>query len=393
MEKIFRRFINKVILHSENTYDQDVRSQYGLLGGWISIVINLVLTMLKGSIGVVIGSIALIADGVHSLSDVVTSAIVVVSFKWAKKPSDMSHPFGHGRFEAIATLIVAVLLMVLGLEFLKTSIGRMIRPISYEINLWIAGFVICTIIVKELLARFTMVLSHMIQSSALKADSWHHRTDALSSFLVLVAFGGQYIKFPMLDGIAGIFISFFICWTGWYIARDGIDDLLGKRPSDELVQKIKQAVRECPEVLDMHDLIIHQYGQQMVLSLHIQVSEMFSLKEAHSISERVERKILDKFGAHATIHLDPVNMMDPEHNRIRKYVQDLLNRCAFSAEYHDLRVVEEETGRIVMFDLVIESSIKDDQIMTLKESLEKSILNTFASIDKIQIKVEPKYAL
>jgi divalent metal cation (Fe/Co/Zn/Cd) transporter len=244
-----------------------------------------------------------------------------------------------------------------------------------------------------LLGRFTMILSRMINSSALKADSWHHRTDALSSVLVLVAFVGQYFKFPAMDGITGIFISCFICWTGWFVARDGIDDLLGKRPSDELVQKIKQTVRECPEVLDMHDLIIHQYGQQMVLSLHIQISEGFSLREAHRISEKVEKKILEKFGGHATIHLDPVNMTDPEHNQIRKYVHDFLGQCDFSVKYHDLRVVEENTGRSVLFDLVIEPSVKEGQIMTLKESLEKSIQNAFPSIHKIQIKVEPKYAL
>ena len=150
MEKIIHWLIKKVIPNSEHIRDQEVRSRYGLLGGWVSIVVNLVLSILKGIIGIVIGSIALIADGVHSLSDVATSIIIVASFKWAKKPSDTSHPFGHGRLEAIATVVVAVLLMVIGVEFFKSSIERIMHPVSYQMNIWIIGFVIFTIVLKEL---------------------------------------------------------------------------------------------------------------------------------------------------------------------------------------------------------------------------------------------------
>lgn len=393
MEKMVRHWVKKLIPHSEDVNDQDVRSQYGYLGGWLSIVVNVSLFVLKGLFGILLGSVALIADGVHSLSDVATSAIIVASFKWARKPSDTVHPFGHGRMEAIATLVVAVLLVVLGLEFFRTSVGRIIHPVDYRVNFWIVGFVVLTIFVKEWLARFTSILSRMIGSSALEADSWHHRTDALSSILVLGAFAGQYFGLYIMDGIAGIIISGFIVWTGWVIAKDGVDDLLGKRPSAELVDQIKRAVRECSEVLDIHDLIIHQYGQQMVLSFHIQVPETLSLREAHRVSEKVEKIVLDRFHAYATIHLDPVNVADPELKIIREYLQDILDRCDFKVEYHDLRAIQEDADSTLLFDLVVEPATEDREIDRLKGMLEASIMDRFPSFQKIRIKVEPKYAL
>lgn len=388
-----RHWVKKLIPHWEDVNDQDVRSRYGYLGGWLSIVVNVALFLLKGLFGILLGSVALIADGVHSLSDVATSVIVVASFKWARKPSDTVHPFGHGRMEAIATLVMAVLLVVLGLEFFKTSIGRISHPVDYRVNFWIVGFVVLTILVKEWLARFTNILSRMIGSSTLEADSWHHRTDALSSILVLAAFVGQYFGLSIMDGIAGILISGFIMWTGWIIAKDGVDDLLGKRPSAELVDKIKRAARECPEVLDIHDLIIHQYGQQMVLSLHIQIPETLSLKEAHRISEKVEMIVLDRFRAYATIHLDPVNVADPELKLIREYIQNILDHRDFKVEYHDLRIIEEDMDCTLLFDLVVDPATEDREIDRLKGILETSIRDRFPSFQKIRIKVEPKYAL
>jgi len=388
-----RYWVKRSIPHWEDVHNQDVRSQYGYLGGWLSIVVNVILFVLKGLFGILLGSIALITDGIHSLSDVATSVIIVASFKWARKPSDTVHPFGHGRMEAIATLVVAVLLVVIGLEFFKTSIERIIHPIGYRVSIWITGFVILTILVKEWLARFTSILGRMIGSSALKADSWHHHTDALSSVLVLAAFAGQYFGLSIMDGIAGILISGFIVWTGWVIAKDGVDDLLGKRPSADLVDKIKKAARECPEVLDIHDLIIHQYGQQMVLSFHIQISETLSLKEAHRISEKVEKIVLERFSAYATIHLDPVNVADPELRKIGEYIQHFLDRWNFKVEYHDLRVIEEDSIHTLLFDLVVEPATKDGEIDRLKGILETSIRDGFPSFQKIQIKVEPKYAL
>lgn len=392
MRSLTEYIVNIFIRDGGDVNDPEVRHRYAALEGWTSIVVNCVLAVLKGIFGVISGSVALIADAFHTLSDVSTSVVVLVSFRIAKKPSDAFHPFGHGRMEAIGTVVVAVLLMVIGVEVFRGAVSRILHPEDFEASWLVMGIIVVTVVVKELLARFSRELGRMIASDALDADFWHHRTDAISSVLVLVAFAGQRVGLTFLDGIVGIVVAGMIVTTGWRIVRKSIDDLMGSRPSEALVQEVKKTVRTFPEILDVHELIIHQYGQANVMSFHIQVSEELSLKAVHDLSEKVEALVNERFKTHATIHCDPVNIKDPETKRVRESVKAFLKACD-CASYHDLRMSGSPDHKTVYFDLVVDPKVGDEDVQTLVEGLRSRLMETHASVKQVVIEVEPKYAL
>jgi cation diffusion facilitator family transporter len=392
MKNLTNLIVKKTIIDWKNTNDQRVRSKYGVLEGWTSIAVNLVLTILKGLLGIITGSLALTADAFHTLSDVLTSTVIVISFKVSKKPSDATHPFGHGRMEAIATLVVAILLLVAGVELLKISVNRIIHPKPFEASWLIIAVIWFTVLIKELLARFSRNLGIMIQSGALKADFWHHRTDAISSVLVIIALIGQRMGITHLDGIVGVLVSGVVAYTGWNIAREGVDDLLGKKPSHNLVDKIKREARSFSEVLDIHDLIIHQYGHLMILSFHIEVSDEHTLGHAHTLAEEVEKTINTKFNTYTTVHIDPVNTRDPELKKIRSALKEILSRRKENISFHDLRIVGESISKNVLFDLVIDPNMKDIEINLLVQELKNILPDMFHSVKGVTIEVEPRYA-
>ena len=392
MKHFVRFLVKKWIRDWEDIHDQDVRSLYGSLEGWVSIVVNLFLFFLKGVFGLISGSVSLIADAFHTLSDVSTSIVILVSFRISKRPSDASHPFGHGRMEAIAAVIVAVLLLATGIEIFKGALDRIIHPRSFNASWLVICIIASTVIIKELLAQFSKVLSKMIESATLEADFWHHRTDAISSILVILAFIGQRFGIIIVDGVVGIVVAIMIGYTGWQIARKGIDDLLGKRPAKDLIRKVKETVRSYSQVMDVHDLIIHQYGQRMVLSFHIEISEEISLKNAHTLAEEVERAVNKKFHTYATVHLDPVNAQDPELIKIRKLLNYSIEEWRGKFAVHDIRTVGEDGIKNVLFDLTVDPGIKDKEIEMVKQKLQKVLLDTYPSIAGVVIEVEPRYA-
>lgn len=396
-EFILRTFVGfivkKTIREWENTDDPAVRNRYGGLEGWVSVSVNFLLFLLKGIVGFIAGSVSLIADAFHTLSDVLTSVIVIVSFRIAKKPSDASHPFGHGRMEAIASVMVAVLLLVAGVEIFKEALGQILHPKSFNASWWVIGIIAFTVVIKELLARFSRELGRIIGSLTLEADFWHHRTDAISSVLVILAFIGQRLGVTALDGVAGMAVAGMIGYTGWRIARGGIDDLLGLRPPKQLVKQVKDTVRAIPDVSDVHDLIIHQYGKNIVLSLHIEISENMSLRQAHTLAEHVENIVNEKFHTHTTVHIDPVNLDDPEIIQMRKHVTALLEQCEGTCSSHDLRTVGEDRAKNVVFDLTVDPKMKQKEIDLLTRKLKESLMGAFPSVVGVAIEVEPLYAL
>jgi cation diffusion facilitator family transporter len=387
------RWIANKLNPNGDIHDPEVRYRIGSLEGWTSITINMLLFLVKGFLGLITGSVALIADAFHTLSDISTSIIIILSFRWAKKPSDISHPFGHGRMEAIATLVVAVLLSVAGIEILKSGFEQLFSPKPFQASWLIILIVSVTIIVKELLARFSKELGILIESDTLKADFWHHRTDAISSLLVIAAFLGQRFGLLFLDGLMGIFVSIMILYTAWVIAKNGIDDLLGKKPSNTLVEKVKAVVRDFPQVLDVHDLIIHQYGRTNIMSFHIEVPCDMTLKNAHTLSENVEKIINRTFHTYSTVHLDPVNQNDPVLKDIRIFLKTLKENKKKGFTFHDLRSVGKDNEKNIYFDLVIDPAMTQGDINDLQKEIRSSLMESFSSIKDVIMKVEPIYAL
>ena len=263
MKTVTQLVVGLFIRDYRNISDVSVRSRYGSLGAWVSIAVNVLLFAVKGFLGIALNSVALIADAVHTLSDVGTSVVVLMGFRISQRPSDQEHPFGHGRAESIATLIVSILLIVAGVELMDSAVRRIFNPVvnAQEINLAVVIIVAGTIVVKELLARFAGQLGVMIDSDVLKADSLHHRSDAFSTVFVLLSIIFVRGGYVYLDGIAGVLVALIVVYTGYIVARKAVSPLLGERPSLELIKQIEDIALGVEGVEGVHDVIVHRYGQ------------------------------------------------------------------------------------------------------------------------------------
>jgi len=273
---------------------------------YVSTVLNVFLFAIKICLALIISSIALTADAFHTLSDISTSLVILFSFKAATKMPDEEHPFGHGRWEPIATLIIAVMLVVAGIELMLEGIRAVISGSHGEANLLVAGIVLLTAISKELLARYSMKLGREIDSDTLMADAWHHRTDALSSMGVALAIALSD-SIPMIDGLAAMFVSVLIIKTGIDFIRKTCSVLLGHAPNKKTVDRICDIVMDLPGVIDVHRILVHDYISIKSISLHIYVDENMSLSAAHEIANSIEKKVGEKLLAEVNVHVEPAD--------------------------------------------------------------------------------------
>ncbi len=327
------------------------RSLIGQLEAWVSIVINSILAAVKLTLGMMANSLALIADAIHTASDVATSIVVIFGFSVSGKPADKEHPFGHGRVEYVATLVIAIMLGVVGFEFVKSAGMRMLSPSPVVADWTILIAIAATILIKYWLGSFARTLSVLIESTTLEADAKHHTSDALSSIVVLVAIGGSAAGYPVLDSIAGILIGLYLIWSGFDIARETINPLLGEPPAPELVHKIRDLCRKRDNIFDAHDIVVHNYGYHIFVGLHAEVSVGLSVQEAHDIAENLSEYLQEDIGAYTIVHIDPI---DPDSEVVKQasdFLDNLLTACDTITNYYDLRVVETPQHKTILLDI------------------------------------------
>jgi len=280
--------------------------QLSYLEGWLSIVVNIGLFGLKYWVGIVTGSIAIIADAWHTLSDSTTSMIVIIGAKVSTKPADKQHPFGHGRAELIASLVIGVLLAIVAFKFFQESVARLIDKEVVTFGTFaIVTFIISTL-VKEALAQFAFWASKKSGSKALRADAWHHRSDAIASFIILIGmFLGKY--FWWMDGVLGVIVALLIGLASFEILRDSINPLLGKMPEERILQQVRSILyKQCGEEVTAHHFHLHEYGDHSELTFHIKLPKTKSLEEAHLIASCIEDTIRKETGIETTIHMEPI---------------------------------------------------------------------------------------
>ena len=364
------------------------RTKIGVFQGWISVLVNSILFILKLVIGVMVGAVSVIADAVHTLSDVVSSIVVIWGFKQAEKPADVEHPYGHGRVEYIATLIIAILLCVAGIEFIEASIDRIQNPEQVVAEWWMILILMVTIILKEITARYAEFLSTKIASGTLHADAWHHRIDALSSLLVVGALIAGKYGYPSSDGWAGLGVALFLIYTGFIIAKDAVDDLIGKPPTSEEVEAIRQIVMSVDGVLGAHDIIIHSYGHDKFASVHVEIDADETTAVAHDISEEVEDKLEKAIGVEPTVHLDPVHPNDPLVQEVNKVLSLLRESDGRITDIHDVRIVNTENHQVILFGINIQVGINQKEIVSCTLNLENRLKEKFKNYE-INIKVSP----
>ena len=281
------------------------KTKLGYLEGWISMIVNIILFGLKYWAGVVSGSVALIADAWHTLSDSLSSIVVLIGVKISGKPADEEHPFGHGRAELIASVIIAVFLAVIGFNFIKESI---LKLTSHEMANYGKVAIVVTIIsilLKEGTAQFAFWAGKKAQAPSLKADGWHHRTDAISSIIILIGiFLGKHIWW--IDGVLGLIVSLMIFYAAYEILKESANSLMGEKPSSDLIKKLRALSKEAAGYdVKVHHVHIHRYGEHKELTFHIALPDEIELKQAHKIIESIEEKVELRLGMDATIHPDP----------------------------------------------------------------------------------------
>ena len=335
-----------------------------------------------------VGAVSVIADAIHTLSDVISSSLVIWGFKQAEKPADVEHPYGHGRAEYIATLIIATLLCVTGIEFIEVAIDRIRNPEVVKAEWWMIVVLAITIVLKEITARYAEFLSSKIASSTLHADAWHHRTDAISSLLVVVAMIAGVYGYPAVDGWAGLAVSLFLIFTGFEIARDAIDDLIGKPPTMEEVERIRQIVLGVEGVLGAHDITVHSYGHDKFVSVHAEIDASETTAVAHDISEEVETRLEKAIGVEPTVHMDPVHPKNPMVQDITLHLDKVWSKDDRITDIHDIRVVNTENHHLILFGINVNAGLSQKQIVECCQSLEDDLKRKFDGFE-INIKVSP----
>jgi cation diffusion facilitator family transporter len=276
------------------------------LEGWLSIVVNVLLFGLKYWAGIVTHSVAIIADAWHSLSDSLSSLVLLVGVKAATKPADKKHPFGHGRAELIASVIIGVVLAIVGFDFFMEGISKLSKHEAADFGTFAVVVIAVSVVVKEGIAQFSFWASRQTGSQVLRADGWHHRSDAISSVVILVGiFFGKY--FWWIDGVLGILIAILILYTAYDILKEGINPLLGEHPDEELVSRIKAiADRFAPSAVDAHHIHCHRYGRHRELTFHIYLDGATNLNDSHAIADAIETAIREELDIEATIHVEPL---------------------------------------------------------------------------------------
>ena len=380
MNVIFESITNRYIPKSKES-TKVYRSRIGKFQGWISIIVNGLMFFLKLSIGLIIGSISVIADAFHTLTDVISSGIVIWGFNEAKKPADKDHPYGHGRAEYVATLVIAILLIVAGIEFIESSIERIVNPTIVEPQWWMIISIIITIFIKIIVALYAEFLSSKIASSTLHADAWHHQADAISSFLVAFAMILGKYGYSQFDGWIGLIVAMFIMWSGFGIAKAAVDDLIGKPPTIEEINDIRQLSQNVEGVMGVHDIAVHSYGKDKFASIHIEIDADENQMEAHNISEKVEKILNRKLGVSPTVHVDPVSIKDPKTNEVKKYLKENYSDHEIITGFHDIRVVDTKRHHVILFGVDVKPNLSQSLIIQSCDVIEKQLQSIFPEFE------------
>ncbi|MFR2889201.1 cation diffusion facilitator family transporter [Clostridium butyricum] len=374
--------VNKFIKDHDNIHDIKVRNSYGFLGGIIGILVNLVLFTIKLSVGLITSSISITADAFNNLSDAASSIITIIGFKLSSMPADKEHPFGHGRIEYISALIVAFMVMLVGVQFIKSSFQKIINPDIVVFELIPFILLLVSILLKVWLSRFNKHIGNTINSSALKAASVDALGDVFTSSCVAISFlAAKFTSIP-IDGYMGMGVALFIVYSGFNLVKETLNPLLGEAPDPELVNAINEKVMSYDNILGTHDLIIHNYGPgRCMCSIHAEIPSDISLVKIHEIIDKAERDISNELNIYLVIHIDPICIIEGEVKEIYDYIKDYLNNFEYVDSIHDFRVIGEGEYKNIIFDVVIDTSKK----ISLSDGEIKSNIN-----DHVQ-KVHPDY--
>lgn len=373
--------IKKFIINYQNIEEEKTRNAYVYLASIVGILCNLLLSIIKISVGFISGSVSITADGFNNLSDMASSIITMVGIKLANRPADKEHPFGHGRMEYLSALVVAFMVMLVGIQFVKTSFERILNPVAVSFEIIPFILLLISLLIKLWLSRFNKFMGLKINSTALKAASVDALGDVFTSSCVLISFlAAKFTTLP-IDGYVGLIVSAAILYAGYSLIKDTISPLLGEAPDEELVKKIKQGVLSYDNIIGVHDLIIHNYGVgKCMASIHAEIPSNIDLVTIHEIIDSAEREISQKLNIYLVIHMDPMCIHDDKINKVKGEVQEILLKYKTIKSMHDFRITEGKDKINIIFDIEVNAYEVNtpDKEEELKGKLESDIkkLNT-----------------
>ena len=361
---LFKMFIKDY----KNTSNPSVRSAYGALSGIVGIICNVLLFIGKLLAGIVSGSVAVIADAVNNLSDASSSVVSLIGFRLAKKPADEGHPYGHGRYEYIAGLVVSLLIIIIGVELMQQSIGKIIHPEKIYFGLLSIVVLIASIIVKLWMMVFSARAGKAIDSKTLIAAAADSRNDVVATTAVLLGAVASRVWDVQLDGWIGAAVSVFVIISGVMTAKDTLDPVLGRAPDKETVEKIRNRIMQYEGVLGTHDLMVHDYGVgHQFASVHVVMSAEGDAISKHEVIDSIERDFLENDGIHMIVHYDPVPPEDSELGEMREWITAEVKKLDERITIHDLK----NKDGVVSLDCVVpeDMEIGDREINTFVQNI------------------------
>ena len=366
-----------LIADRENTESPKVRKAYGVLCGAVGIFLNVVLFAGKLFAGTLSGSIAVTADAFNNLSDAGSSAVTLLGFQLGGQKADREHPFGHGRIEYLSGLAVALLIMLMGVELAKSSIGKIRHPEPVQSGALVVVILLAAIAVKLYMFLYNRAVGKKINSVAMEATAADSLSDCVATTAVLGAtLVGQFTGL-MIDGWCGIVVSAFILWSGFNAGKDTLDPLLGQPPAPEFVQHIRDLVMAHQEIIGIHDLLVHDYGPgRCMISLHAEVSAANDILDIHDAIDNIERELKETLGCDAVIHMDPVVTDDGVTSETRQKVATLVKCIDDELTIHDFRMVTGPTHTNVIFDVVVPHRFR-----LTDQEVEEKVRNAVRTLD------------
>lgn len=376
-------YIVRRIIGERNPTDLSVRKTCGTIASIVGISINLLLFAGKFIAGTLAGSISITADALNNLSDAASSVISLVSFRISAKPADRDHPFGHERFEYVASLIVSFIILIIGFELFTDSIDKIIHPAETEFSLLAVCVLVVSICFKLILYFFYRSVGRAVDSSVMMASSDDSLSDVVSTGAVLVALFVSHLTGINLDGYIGAAVSIFIFISGLKILNENKNHIIGTAPDPELVEKIKSEARSHPEILGIHDMMIHNYGtSRCFATFHAEVDGRDDIFKSHDVIDLIERDVFEKYGVQCVIHLDPIETDNELVNELREDIYESVKGIDERLSVHDFRLVPGVTHTNLIFDVFVpfEVTTGDEELRSLINAKVKSISTGYHTV-------------
>ena len=361
------------IKNYKNTNDPDVRNSYGKVAGIFGIVTNLILGIIKFIIGIISHSVSIMADAANNIADMASSTFTIIGFKLSSKKPDKEHPYGHARYEYVAGLIIAILMLIMGLTFAKESLVKIFNPEELVINTTTYIILGIAVIGKILQMLVYLDFSKAIESNTLKANAIDTRNDIISSTAILISMIIMGIFKINIDGYLGLAVSLFVVYSAYNTIKEVLEPIIGILPTEERTNMIKNKLLSYECVLGIHDLVLHNYGvNNDFVTVHVEIDSNMEMLKAHDLIDNIERDFKNEFGIDLTIHMDPIVVGNENVDKIHNLVINSLKELDKDIQIHDFRIVEGITHTNVLFDCVIPYE-KDYTLDTIIKHLTKTI--------------------